>query len=116
LTSAWRYEIASTARRDLRKLDPPIRVRVLSALDRYVQDPALGDVRKMAGSEHFRLRVGDWRVRFARMTRRAPSWCYVYCREAAPTIAEPSVRSPSARLSQNWHVLETLPARSSLVS
>ena len=66
MTSAWRYEIASTARRDLRKLDPPIRVRVLSALDRYVQDPALGDVRKLAGSDHFRLRVGDWRVRFAR--------------------------------------------------
>ena len=66
MTSAWRYEIASTARRDLRKLDPPIRVRVLTALDRYVQDPAEGDVRKLAGSEHFRLRVGDWRVRFAR--------------------------------------------------
>lgn len=66
MTSAWRYEIASTARRDLRKLDPPIRVRVLAALDRYVQDPALGDVRKLAGSDHFRLRVGDWRVRFAR--------------------------------------------------
>jgi mRNA interferase RelE/StbE len=66
LTSAWRYEIASTARRDLRKLDPPIRVRVLTALDRYVQAPAMGDVRKLVGSDHLRLRVGDWRVRFAR--------------------------------------------------
>ena len=66
MTDAWRYEIAPTARRDLRRLDRPIRGRVLQALDRYVQDPKVGDVVKLTGTGHYRLRVGDWRVRFAR--------------------------------------------------
>lgn len=39
---------------------------MLQALDRFVQDPKAGDVVKLTGSGHFRLRVGDWRVRFAR--------------------------------------------------
>lgn len=67
MTGAWRYEIAPTARRDLRRLDPPVRVRVLRALDRYVEDPERGDVVKLAGTGDFRLRVGSWRVRFARV-------------------------------------------------
>ncbi|HWJ51065.1 MAG TPA: type II toxin-antitoxin system RelE/ParE family toxin [Solirubrobacteraceae bacterium] len=53
-----------TAEKELRRLDPPIRERVLGALDRLsVQDRSL-DVRRLTGSEHFRLRVGDWRVIF----------------------------------------------------
>jgi len=66
LTSGWRYEITPTARRDLRRLDPPVRGRILEALDRYVMDPDAGDVVRLTGTGHFRLRVGDWRVRFAR--------------------------------------------------
>jgi mRNA interferase RelE/StbE len=66
LTRGWRYEITPKARRDLRRLDPPVRVRVLQALDRYVQDPEFGDVARLTGTGHLRLRVGDWRVRFAR--------------------------------------------------
>jgi mRNA-degrading endonuclease RelE of RelBE toxin-antitoxin system len=47
LTAAWRYEVTPTARRDLRRLDPPIRGRVLQALDRFVQNPKVGDVVKL---------------------------------------------------------------------
>ena len=66
MTNEWRYEIAPTARRDLRRLDPPVRVRVLRALDRYVEDPERGDVVRLSATGHFRLRVGDLRIRFAR--------------------------------------------------
>ncbi len=53
-----------TAEKELRRLDPPIRVRVLRALDRLSADDRSLDVRRLTGSEHFRLRVGDWRVIF----------------------------------------------------
>jgi mRNA interferase RelE/StbE len=45
-------------------LDPPIKRRIVAALDRFVEDPHAGGIRKIAGSEEWRLRVGEWRVRF----------------------------------------------------
>lgn len=53
-----------SAEKELRRLDPPICSRVLSALDRLAADDRSLDVRRLTGSEHFRLRVGDWRVIF----------------------------------------------------
>ena len=52
------------ARRDLRRLDPPVRRRVVQGLDRFVADPYAADIRKLNTIE-WRLRIGDWRVRFA---------------------------------------------------
>jgi mRNA interferase RelE/StbE len=62
LTAGWRVEITPPARRDLRRLDPPVRERVLDALDRLVADPPVGDVIKLTGQSEHRLRVGGWRV------------------------------------------------------
>jgi mRNA interferase RelE/StbE len=53
-----------SAEKDLRRLDPPVRKRVLSGLDRLLADDHSLDVRRLAGSGRFRLRVGDWRVIF----------------------------------------------------
>ncbi len=53
-----------TAQKELRRLDPPIRTRVLGALDRLLTEDRSLDVKRLTGSEHFRLRVGDWRVIF----------------------------------------------------
>jgi mRNA interferase RelE/StbE len=64
LTAGWRVAITGRARRDLRRLDPPVRERIYDALDRLVADPPAGDVVKLTGSEEWRLRVGEWRVRF----------------------------------------------------
>ncbi len=51
----------------MRKLDRPVQRRVIEALDRLVAEPPQGDVVKLAGAEdEWRLRVGDWRVRFMR--------------------------------------------------
>ena len=42
-----------------------MRHRILAALDRLAADPTAGDVRKLQGvAEEWRLRVGDWRIRF----------------------------------------------------
>jgi mRNA interferase RelE/StbE len=64
LTPGWAHEITPPARRDLKRLDPPVQRRILDALDRFVADPRAADIRKL-DSVQWRLRVGDWRVRFS---------------------------------------------------
>ncbi len=56
--------LTRSAEKDLRRLAPPVCKRVLSGLDRLVAEDRSLDVRRLTGSEHFRLRVGDWRVIF----------------------------------------------------
>jgi mRNA interferase RelE/StbE len=63
----WRVVIDSRARKDLRRIDPPTRQRILRAVARLAQGAELtGDVKRLQGSHEYRLRVGDWRVRFER--------------------------------------------------
>jgi mRNA interferase RelE/StbE len=64
LSTGWSYEATPPARRDLKRLDPPVRRRIVDALDRFVDDPRTGDIRKLSSSQ-WRLRVGEWRVRFS---------------------------------------------------
>jgi mRNA interferase RelE/StbE len=67
LSDGARYVFAPRARRDLRRLDPPVQRRVVEALERLTGDPPAGDVVRLAGVEdEWRLRIGDWRVRFTR--------------------------------------------------
>jgi len=56
---------APSAERDGRRLHPPIRRRILAALDRYAES-GHGDVTRLTDVEppQYRLRVGGWRVRF----------------------------------------------------
>lgn len=69
MTTASGWVFTARARRDFRRLDPPIQRRITDALDRLVADPPVGDVAKLAGTEdEWRLRVGDWRVRFTRVS------------------------------------------------
>jgi mRNA interferase RelE/StbE len=60
---AWRLTFTAPARRDLRRLDPPIAKRVLAALDKAAADPDRAQLRQLVGRPEQRLRVGDWRVR-----------------------------------------------------
>ena len=63
----WRVEFARAAQRDMRRLDPQIRRRVITAIDGLLAEPPQGDVKHLSGSDReYRLRVGDWRVRFTR--------------------------------------------------
>jgi mRNA interferase RelE/StbE len=65
--SDWQVEFTRSAQRDLRRLDPQVRRRVVAALDGLRSEPAQGDIRKLKGiDDEWRLRVGDWRVRFRR--------------------------------------------------
>lgn len=64
MSDPWSYAVTPAARRDLRRLDPPVRRRIIDGLDRFVIDPYAGDIRKLNPVE-WRLRIGEWRVRFA---------------------------------------------------
>ena len=63
MTAGWRVELTPRARRELARTDPPVRRRIVAALERLTTDPPVGDLVKLTGREEWRLRVGDWRVR-----------------------------------------------------
>jgi mRNA interferase RelE/StbE len=49
----------------MRKLDPPVRTRIVDALRALAMDPDKTlNVRSLKGRSDARLRVGDWRVIF----------------------------------------------------
>jgi mRNA interferase RelE/StbE len=61
--SSWSIQFEARAERDLRRLDPQVARRVVDALDRVLaRDPSV-DLRRLKGTDEWRLRVGDWRAR-----------------------------------------------------
>jgi mRNA interferase RelE/StbE len=62
----WTIEWTDRARRDLRRLDQQVAQRVIRAVERLAETEQ-GDVRRLESVRppEWRLRVGDWRVRFA---------------------------------------------------
>ena len=61
---SWTVIPTGSARRDIRRLDPPVAARILDALDRPATT-GQGDTQRLRGTpDEWRLRVGDWRVRF----------------------------------------------------
>ncbi len=62
--SERRIVLTGRAERDLRQLTPRDRQRVRLAIDGLQARPPIGDIRKLQGTEEWRLRVGDLRVRF----------------------------------------------------
>ena len=58
----WAVEFERRAEKDLARLDPQVKQRVLIAIGRLVEDPGSVDLRRLTGRAESRLRVGDWRV------------------------------------------------------
>jgi mRNA interferase RelE/StbE len=58
----WLVEFERRAQKDLERLDPQVKQRVLSAIGRLADDPGSADLRRLTGRAQSRLRVGDWRV------------------------------------------------------
>ena len=61
----WQVGWSPRALKDVEKLEKRTRERIVSSIERYAATGA-GDVLQLAGVEppEWRLRVGDWRVRF----------------------------------------------------
>ncbi len=61
---SWQVVFADRALRDLCNLDRTVATRVIRAIDRLASEQA-GDVKRLQTPDPtWRLRVGDWRVRF----------------------------------------------------
>ena len=58
-----RFRFTESAQGDLRRIDREKARSILIALTRYGKTGE-GDVKQLKGSDDFRLRVGDYRVRF----------------------------------------------------
>ncbi len=58
----WIVRYAKRAEKDIARLDPPLRKRVLAALGNLAENPNDGSLRKLKGRPESRLRIGDWRV------------------------------------------------------
>jgi mRNA interferase RelE/StbE len=58
----WRVEVEQRAKKDLSRLDVPVRQRVVKSIRALAEDPRSGALRKLSGRPGSRLRVGDWRV------------------------------------------------------
>ena len=61
--TAFRVELTTAAAREVRKLDPPIRRRILVALAELESEPRPAGARKLVGfDDAWRARVGDYRI------------------------------------------------------
>ena len=64
MSERWTVELSRRAERDLRRLDPPVRRRIVEGLDRLAAGEL--ELRKVQGRDELRARIGDWRVRVTR--------------------------------------------------
>lgn len=60
----FRLVAANRFARDLRRLEPHVRQRVLDALEKLESDPHVGERVVAQETGQWRLRVGDWRIRY----------------------------------------------------
>jgi mRNA interferase RelE/StbE len=59
----YRVEFTTAAARQVRKLPPPVRARVLAAIAELGADPRPAGAKKLVGeSTAWRIRIGDYRV------------------------------------------------------
>ncbi len=62
----WSYEVSASARRDLKRLSPELRRRVVASFDGLTVFPRVGDIKKLHGTiNEYRMRIGDVRVTFS---------------------------------------------------
>ena len=61
---SYRVSWTDRALKDLRRLEKPLVSRIISSVDTFAET-GRGDVKKLTNAVgEYRLRVGDWRVRF----------------------------------------------------
>jgi mRNA interferase RelE/StbE len=57
--------VERSAEKDLRRLGPNVRPRVITAVTALTKNPRPGGSRKLAGTKHdWRIRVGDYRITY----------------------------------------------------
>ncbi len=61
----WHIQWSRNAIKDMQKFDKPLKNRIWDSLNSMAKQPQLSDIKILKGKTgEYRLRVGDWRVRF----------------------------------------------------
>jgi mRNA interferase RelE/StbE len=60
----YNIEWKENALRELEKLESSLTRRILKKVDELSENPFSKDIKKLKGSDDFRLRVGDYRIIF----------------------------------------------------
>ena len=58
----YELEVLTAAKRQLAALDGSVRKRVAARIDSLAEEPRPSGCKKLTGSEHWRIRIGDYRV------------------------------------------------------
>ena len=59
---SYRIVIDPPAVKALKRLDPPVRRRIESAIDKLSENPRPPGCKKLSGVDAWRIRAGDWRI------------------------------------------------------
>ena len=62
MTRTYNIEIEKPALKSLKKLDKPVRTRVVDAINGLATSPRPSGVKALVGSGFLRIRVGDYRI------------------------------------------------------
>ena len=60
--TTYEIEFAKSAQKELKKLEPDIRLRIFKSVYSLSHDPRKGNVRPMVGTKSWRLRVDKYRI------------------------------------------------------
>ena len=61
----WNIQFDSRVIKDMKKIDEPVKRRIWESINNMLEKPETADIKKLKGkASEYRLRVGDWRVRF----------------------------------------------------
>jgi mRNA interferase RelE/StbE len=60
--SSYEIEFTASAYKEIKKLPPQIRLRILGAIYKLELNPRIGQVRPMVGVKSWRLKVGEYRI------------------------------------------------------
>lgn len=59
---SWRVEVQRPAEKELRRVSPEARRRIAQTLRSLENNPFPHGLKKLTGSEGYRIRVGDYRI------------------------------------------------------
>ena len=59
---SYSIEFTNDAKRALKRLDKPVRLRVIEAIQALADTPRPPGVKALTNSSFLRIRVGDWRI------------------------------------------------------
>ena len=59
-----RVELSQQASKYLKRLNSPLKERIIEAMKGLSEEPPRGDIRALSGRDGYRIRVGDYRILF----------------------------------------------------